>query len=130
MTLAHFRIARPVTDLERSVRMYAQGLQFQVLGRFADHEGFDGVMLGYPDTAFHFEFTCRPGKAVIPSPTFEDLLVVYLPDRRQWAETCLRMLEAGFVGTTALNPYWNRRGRTFVDPDRYQVVIEQDQWPG
>ena len=39
------------------------------------------------------------------------------------------MLEAGFVATPPLNPYWNRRGQTFVDPDGYRVVLEQDVWP-
>jgi len=59
----------------------------------------------------------------------EDLLVVYLPDHGEWTRACLRMRDAGFVATKAFNPYWNRRGRTFVDPDGYQVVLEQDTWP-
>jgi catechol 2,3-dioxygenase-like lactoylglutathione lyase family enzyme len=124
----HLRIARPVTDLERSVAMYVHGLKLQVLDRFANHAGFDGAMLGHPGLAFHFEFTRCQDKPVIPSPTPEDLLVVYLPDRRDWVEACLRMLEAGFVATTSFNPYWRQRGRTFVDPDGYQVVLERDTW--
>ena len=78
---AHLRIARPVTDLERSVAMYVHGLDLQVLDRFENHDGFDGVMLGHPDLGFHFEFTlCRDDPA-IPAPTREDLVVVYLPDQ-------------------------------------------------
>src|SRR5262245_43491350 len=56
----HLRIARPVTDLERSVRMYRDGLGLSEIGRFADHAGFDGVMLGRAGMDYHFEFTfCR-----------------------------------------------------------------------
>lgn len=56
----HLRIARPVTDLDRAVRMYVDGLGLQALGGFRDHEGFDGVMLGEPGAGHHLEFTvCR-----------------------------------------------------------------------
>jgi len=124
----HFRIARPVSDLERSAMMYARGLELQELGRFENHDGFDGVMLGLPDSPFHFEFThCRDTR-IVPSPTPEDLLVVYLPDADVWAAACRRLLASGFVAATAFNPYWNRRGRTFVDFDGYQVVLENGTW--
>jgi catechol 2,3-dioxygenase-like lactoylglutathione lyase family enzyme len=52
MTLAaaHIRIARPTDDIDKLLPFYCDGLGFEVLGRFADHEGFDGVMLGHPDS--------------------------------------------------------------------------------
>lgn len=125
----HVRIARPVTDLERSVRAYVQGPGFLLLDRFEDHAGFDGAMLGHPALAFHFEFThCRHGR-VTPSPTPEDLVVLYLPDPDEWAGTCVRMIDAGFVPKPSFNPFWARRGRTFSDPDGYRVVIENAGWP-
>ena len=40
----HLRIARPVTDLAQSVRMYCDGLGWKVLAEFADQDGFDGAM--------------------------------------------------------------------------------------
>ena len=109
--------------------MYLKGLNLQEVGRFENHDGFDGVMLGHPDLPFHFEFTHCRDQRIVPTPTPEDLLVVYLPDHGEWTRACLRMRDAGFVATKAFNPYWNRRGRTFVDPDGYQVVLEQDTWP-
>jgi hypothetical protein len=27
------------------------------------------------------------------------------------------------------NPYWDRRGRTFADPDGYRVVLQNSPWP-
>ena len=51
------RVARPVSDLERSVSMYVEGLGLAVIGRFADHDGFDGVILARHGLDYHFEFT-------------------------------------------------------------------------
>ncbi len=48
--------------------------------RLADHDGFDGVMLAFPTADYHFEFTICHGHAVRPSPTAEDLVVLYVPD--------------------------------------------------
>ena len=46
------RIARPTDQLDDVARMYTEGLGFEVLGRFQDHDGFDGVMLGVPGAAW------------------------------------------------------------------------------
>ncbi len=127
---SHLRIARPVTDLERSARLYTAGLQLTELGRFENHAGFDGVMLGRADLNFHFEFTRCRHEPVAPSPTAEDLVVIYLPSRDEWLESCARMHEAGFAMARAFNPYWEQRGRTFVDEDGYRVVLENDRWAG
>ena len=39
------------------------------------------------------------------------------------------MEEAGYVAVPSLNPYWDRRGRTFEDPDSYRVVLQNAAWP-
>ena len=124
----HLRIARPVSDLERSVALYRDGLGLQELGRFENHAGFDGVMLGWPGTGHHLEFTVCRSHPVRPTPTAEDLLVFYLQERSEWAAACARMLDAGFVEAMPFNPYWAERGRTFRDGDGYTVVLEQSAW--
>ena len=125
---AHMRIARPVSDLERSVRSYRAGLQLDELGRFADHAGFDGVMLGSTGMHYHLELTFCRSHPLRPTPTEEDLLVFYVPDRTEWLDACARMLEAGFAEVSPFNPYWQGRGRTFRDHDGYGIVLEQDAW--
>lgn len=125
---AHLRIARPVRDLRRSVAMYACGLGFEEIGRFEDHEGFDGVMLGHRSAGYHLEFTVCRAHPVAPAPTPEDLLVFYMPDAGEWEETCTAMTDAGFSEVEAFNPYWRRDGRTFADPDGYRVVIQRAAW--
>jgi CubicO group peptidase (beta-lactamase class C family) len=125
---AHLRVARPVSSLERSVALYRDGLGLVEIGRFEDHEGFDGVMLGRPGLDYHFEFTCCRAHPVRPAPTPEDLTVFYLPDPTDWEATCANVLAAGFVEVESFNPYWGRQGRTFTDPDGYRVVLQQARW--
>ncbi len=126
--ISHFRIARPVTNLTRTEAMYRDGLGLVRLGHFDDHEGFDGVMLGEAGGTFHFEFTCCRSHPVKPTPTPEDLLVFYVPDREDWGRRCESMTAAGFKRVTSLNPYWDRDGCVFEDPDGYRVVVQCASW--
>ncbi|MCE9595305.1 MAG: VOC family protein [Planctomycetes bacterium] len=122
------RVARPTDDLERIARMYAEGLGLEVLGRFEDHDGFDGVILGVAGEPHHLEFTTRRGHRVGKAPTQDHLLVWYAPDEREWREGCARMLAAGFRAVASFNPYWDARGRTFEDLDGYRVVLQNAAW--
>jgi catechol 2,3-dioxygenase-like lactoylglutathione lyase family enzyme len=123
------RIARPVRDLERSVAMYRAGLDLVELGRFADHDGFDGVMLGLPGSRWHLEFTACRHHPVAPAPTAEDLLVFYLPDEAAWRDGCARLRAAGFAEVEPFNPYWGVRGRSFACLDGYRTVLQHSDWP-
>jgi len=128
MTL-HLRIARPVTDLQRTTDMYCRGLGLRVLASFQDHDGFDGVMVGPAEEAdYHLEFTHSRRHLITPSPTPEDLLVFYCPSESEWRLACERMDAAGFQEVGSFNPYWNTRGRTYQDLDGYRVVLQQAAW--
>lgn len=124
----HLRVARPVTDLARTERMYTEGLGLTRLGHFAEHDGFDGVMLGEPGGAWHLEFTVCNTHPVAPTPTPEDLLVFYLPDQHAWTVRCDAMQAAGFRVVRSLNPWWDVSGRTFEDHDGYRVVVQCAAW--
>lgn len=124
----HMRIAKPVSNLERSFLMYSQGLDLQKIAEFNNHDGFNGIMLGRNDISWHIEFTVCQHHPVQPSQTEEDLLVLYYPHKEEWESTCARMVEAGFNAVSSFNPYWDVNGRTFVDPDGYRVVIQNKAW--
>jgi hypothetical protein len=124
----HLRIARPVSDIARSVRMYREGLEMTILDSFEDHEGYDGVMVGDAGGAFHLEFTRFRRHALQPAPTAEDLLVFYIASAPDWTATCARMVAAGFEPVASFNPYWERRAQTFRDHDGYRVVIHRGPW--
>ncbi|CAG9243289.1 VOC family protein [Paraburkholderia caribensis] len=124
----HIRIARPVSNLVRTERMYCAALNLAVLANFQNHHGFDGVMLGRPGMDYHFEFTHCAEHPVVPSPTDEDLLVFYIPDQQEWQLACDRIVDNGFVHVPSLNPYWDVSGRTFEDLDGYRVVLQNAAW--
>ncbi len=124
----HLRIARPVSNLERTAEMYCRGLGLRVVGGFLDHAGFDGVMLAMAGADYHFEFTHCRTHPLAPAPTVEDLAVFYLPSLAEWQSACVNMLAAGFRPVASFNPYWDERGRTFEDHDGYRVVLQHSEW--
>ena len=128
MNVACLRVARPTDRLEEAVRFYRDALGLQEIGGFTDHEGFDGVMLGAPGQAWHLELTRQRGHRVGDAPTKDHLLVFYLPDRSEWERAVARMRAHGLEPVPAYNPYWDRDGLTFEDPDGYRVVLVHRSW--
>ena len=124
----HVRIARPVSNLARSCDMYCHGLGLRLVDSFEDHDGFDGVMLAFESGDYHFEFTHCRSFAVVPRPTPEDLLVLYVPSLAKWESACRRMVRAGFKAVRSFNPYWDANGRTYEDPDGYRTVLHPSEW--
>ena len=129
LSKAHLRVARPTDDLAAVLKFYRDGLGFEVLYEFNDHEGFDGVMLGERGAAYHLEFTRRVGHRAGRAPTKDNLLVFYLPDTAEWKHAVARLEAAGYQAVKAFNPYWDKQGKTFEDPDGYRVVLQNAAWP-
>jgi catechol 2,3-dioxygenase-like lactoylglutathione lyase family enzyme len=125
---AHLRVARPTDNLPEIVRFYRDGLGFEVIGSFEDHAGFDGVMLGHANLAYHLEFTHHRGHQIGRAPSKENLLVFYLPEIDAWRRAVERMVASGYHPVTSYNPYWDQRGKTFEDADGYRVVLQQAAW--
>lgn len=124
----HLRIARPVTDLAASERFLVEGLGLSVLyrghaQRAAEH---DLLMVGIPGANWHLELVGGPNLTVRPSPTPEDLLVLYLEGAVDPAHL-ERMIEAGGTRVSA-GPYWDRWGITVTDPDGYRYVLCTRSW--
>ena len=125
---AHLRVARPTDQLEAVVAFYCSLFGFCELGRFVDHDGFDGVMLGHPDAGYHLEFTHAAGHTVGRAPTRDNLLVFYLPSTDDWNEAVEHIQSCGVKAVESFNPYWDRQGRTYEDPDGYRVVLQNAAW--
>ena len=123
------RIARPTNDLDRTIALYRDGLGFEVLGEFREHEGFDGAMLGRKGSPYHLEFTQETGVTVGPAPSQEHLLVFYIPEPETWEAACVRAENAGFLPVASHNPFWERKGKTFEDFEGYRVVFHNAHWP-
>jgi len=125
---AHLRVARPTDHLTEVVQFYRDGLGFAVLYEFNDHDGFDGVMLGHKGAAYHLEFTHKRGHTAGKAPTEDNLLVFYLPDKAKWQHAVQRLESRGYRPVQAFNPYWDKQGKTFADPDGYRVVLQNADW--
>jgi hypothetical protein len=107
--------------------MYAKGLGLRVLAAFADHDGFDGIVLGHAGAPYHLEFTAERGQSAT-APVQDQLLVFYVPDAGEWERRCADMRRAGFRDVPSHNPYWDVRGRTFQDFEGFRVVIQNEEW--
>jgi hypothetical protein len=54
--------------------------------------------------------------------------VFYIDDALEWQQATERMSAAGYQPVQSFNPYWDRLGRTYEDPDGYRVVIQNQSW--
>lgn len=125
---AHLRIARATDHLAEIISFYRDGLGFEIIGSFEDHDGFDGVMLGHRGLSYHLEFTHQQGHRAGNAPNKEDLLVFYLPDRNEWQRAVDQMVARGCEPVKSHNPYWDTKGMTFEDMDGYRVVLQNASW--
>ena len=126
---AHLRIVRLSNDLAGAVRFYRDGLGFEVLYEFKDHDGFDAVMLGSKAAPYHLAFVRKAGHTAARDPSEDNLLVFYLPAVDEWKRVVARLESLGHKPVTSFNPYWDRQGKTFQDPDGYRVVLQNASWP-
>ena len=118
------RFARHTDRLAEVVGFYRDRLGLPQLGRFDDHDGYDGVFLGLPGTGAHLELTGGGGHGA-PTPHAETLLVLYLGTQQAVADALRR---AGAEPVPAANPYWDEHGVTIVDPDGFRVVLVPETW--
>jgi catechol 2,3-dioxygenase-like lactoylglutathione lyase family enzyme len=125
------RIARPCADLAASERFWTEGLGADVLWRTDPGELRDGehalVMVGWPGAAWHLELVDDPPAASASAPSAEDLLVLYTGTVLD-ASTAERIVAAGGERVASRNPYWDRWGVTFRDPDGYHLVLSHRTW--
>jgi catechol 2,3-dioxygenase-like lactoylglutathione lyase family enzyme len=119
------RFARHTNRLSDVVRFYRDGLGLPEIGRFENHDGYDGVFLAIPGSDAHLEFTSG-GQHDAPSPHLETLLVLYLDSAEAVNEKRERL---GGHSVEPENPYWKQHGVTLVDPDGFQVVLVPHSWP-
>ena len=115
----HLRVARHTERLDEVVAFYRDGVGLPEIGRFRDHDGYDGVFLAIPGVDAHLELTSG-GPDGAPAPHPESLLVLYVGDADTMRDIAAR-LPAGPVPSA--NPYWARHALTFEDPDGFRVVI-------
>jgi catechol 2,3-dioxygenase-like lactoylglutathione lyase family enzyme len=118
------RVARHTERLDALVRFYRDGLGLSEVGRFEDHDGYEGVFLEVPGTGAHLELTAG-GVHDAPVPHPETLVVLYLGDEQSVQAVAARL---GAEPVAPANPYWAEHGLTFEDPDGFRVVLVPERW--
>jgi catechol 2,3-dioxygenase-like lactoylglutathione lyase family enzyme len=116
------RLARPCRDLAAVRRFYVDGLGLEVLWEGSGPH--DIVMLGWPQASWHLELV--GGSAVEPTPTEQDLLVLYLAGPVD--DDLVRRLEDTGGTRVAQGEYWDKWGITVADPDGYRLVLSTRSW--
>ena len=118
------RVARHTERLDALVRFYRDGLGLSEVGRFEDHDGYEGVFLAVPGTGAHLELTAG-GVHGAPVPHPETLVVLYLGDEQSVQAVAARLAAEPVAPA---NPYWAEHGLTFEDPDGFRVVLVPERW--
>ena len=62
------------------------------------------------------------------NPTKEDLIIFYIPKIDEWKKVITNLESNGFDPVKSLNPYWDKKGKTYQDPDGYRIVIQNADW--
>ncbi|MGP4060649.1 VOC family protein [Halobacillus sp. H74] len=123
MQVAQVRMARPTDQIKIVENFYCEGLGLQKIGSFQGHAGYEGLMVGLPDSNYHLEFTQHEDGSPCPSPTKDNLLVFYLPNRKNIQEITQRLKAMGYETVPPENPYWEKSGVTIEDPDGWRIVL-------
>jgi hypothetical protein len=85
------------------------------------------VVLSIGNTTRQLEIQQQHG--VIPAPTSEDQIVLYLGSIESVNATANRIRQAGREPVRSPNPYWQRNGAMcFIDPDGYWLIRSPSSW--
>ncbi|WP_308014287.1 MULTISPECIES: VOC family protein [unclassified Rhodococcus (in: high G+C Gram-positive bacteria)] len=118
------RVARPTGRLTEVVAFYRDAIGLPQVAHFADHAGYDGVILGMPDAGYQLEFTSHVDEGPCPPPSDDNLLVLYFDSRAALEVVNQRCRDTGSAPVAASNPYWTLIDAvTFEDPDGWRVVL-------
>jgi uncharacterized glyoxalase superfamily protein PhnB len=141
MAVPVLRVARPTDRLAEVATFYREALGFERLASFRGHDGWDGEVLGFPGASWHVELVSRTDgspAAASPAaaspegslpPSEEHLLAIYFATPGEYEEALARAARAGAHSVPSHNPYWDRLGRTFTDPDGWRIVLVNSPWP-
>lgn len=127
LQVAQVRFARPTDKMKEIERFYCEGLELKKIGSFRGHQGYNGLMIGLPDSRYHLEFTEHIEGSPCPAPTKDNLLVLYIPNPEIIRCIANRLERMGYPEVEPENPYWAEKGITIEDPDGWRLVLMNTQ---
>lgn len=115
------RVARHTNKLDQIIEFYTHLFSLEILGRFNQHNGYDGVFLGLMNKDWHLEFTTT-FEEVNHYPDEDDCIVFYPESRNEYDNIIRRINDLRIEIIQSKNPYWNENGITIKDPDGFYVI--------
>ena len=116
------RIARHTNKISELTAFYTEIIGLEIIGKFENHNGYDGVFIGKENMNWHLEFTASSDKT--NQKINEDDLIVFYPDNKNEYEKILEKVKDKQINIlNAKNPYWNENGILIKDPDGFGVII-------
>lgn len=117
-----FRVARHTNDFEPLIEFYTEVIGLAILGKFENHNGYDGIFFGKEGLDWHLEFTKSESKA--DHKFDDDDLLVFYPKTKDEFEKILLQIEARKIKKLKpTNPYWQENGILISDPDGFKIII-------
>ena len=117
------RIARPTDRLDKVIEFYRDGIGLPVIGKFDDHDGYDGIIFGMPDTSYQLEFTQHNEGSPGDAPSRDNLTVFYFDDESKLQEIVSRLGDMGDEDVPPETPYWIGISITIADTDGWHVGL-------
>lgn len=119
------RFARQTEQLDAIKRFYVDGLGLPIISSFQGHAGYDGLMIGLPDSDYHLEFVQHEHGSPGKSPNKENLLVFYIPDAESVLAMAAKLEGMGYRRVPSENPWWDEhQAITIEDPDEWRIVLQ------
>lgn len=123
------RISHPSANLERAIHFYRDGLGFDILDRFEEQEGWDGVIFGHRDWPYQFECTMKRDAVDVPRPQTTDVFAVFsIPEGEYWEKRLAALFDAGFSQVPVPDLYNDGASACYEDPDGYRVILRKGKW--
>jgi hypothetical protein len=121
------RIALHCTSLLEIELFYTHFLGLSVLGKFINHDSYDGLFLGYQDSDWHLEFT---SSSELPKRVSDedDALVFYLGSTIEMDVVKDKIKRANRTIQTPKNPYWQNNGLMITDPDGVKIIFTKTDY--
>jgi hypothetical protein len=117
-----FRYARHTQNLEEIEKFYTEIVGLEKLGGFENHNNYNGIFLGVPNSNWHLEFTSSTEK---PASKFDedDILVFYVNAEIELEIIKRKIKTANKNLEKPKNPYWKKNGIMISDPEGYKIMF-------
>lgn len=117
-----FRYARHTNDLQEIEKFYTDIVGLEKLGSFENHDNYDGIFLGHPNSSWHLEFTTSNEQ---PKSKFDedDMLVFYVSSEAKLKRIKNTLIKKNIPLEIPKNSYWVVNGIMIAGPDNFKVIF-------